>query len=121
MVFRKIERDSQRRKSATGVLARRLQGRLQGNLDNQPAPHSLCLMKLRTDLLKHLRPEDVMESVEANNHRYRPEPLFSQTGNGSLSSVSTSERASEVTRSTDLIRKLRQRADASGTTTARVK
>ena len=78
-------------------------------------------MKLRTDLLKHLRPEDVMESVEAHHHRYKPEPLFSQTGTGSLSSVSTSERASEVTRSTGLIRKLRQRAAATGKTSDRVK
>jgi len=70
-------------------------------------------MKLRTDLLAKLRPEDVMESVETHNHRYRPEPLFSQTGTGSLSSVSTSERASEVARSTDLIRKLTQRAAVS--------
>lgn len=71
-------------------------------------------MKLRTDLLAKLRPEDVMESVETHNHRYKPEPLFSQTGTGSLSSASTSERASEVTRNTVLIRKLTQRAAKSG-------
>ena len=71
-------------------------------------------MKLRSDLLAKLRPEDVMESVETHNHRYKPEPLFSQTGTGSLSSASTGERASEVTRNTDLIRKLTQRAAASG-------
>jgi hypothetical protein len=78
-------------------------------------------MKLRTDLLQHLRPEDVMESVEAHNHRYKPEPLFSQTGTGSLSSASTSERASEVTRNTDLIRKLTQRAGGSGKNSSRAK
>ena len=78
-------------------------------------------MRLRTDLLKHLRPEDVTESVEAHNHRYKPEPHFSQTGTGSLSSASTSERASEVTRSTDLIRKLTQRAAGTGTASGRVK
>jgi hypothetical protein len=71
-------------------------------------------MKLRTDLLANLRPEEVMESVEANNHRYKPEPLFSKTGTGSLSSASTSERASEVERNTDLIRKLTKRAEAPG-------
>jgi hypothetical protein len=71
-------------------------------------------MKLRTDLLAKLRPEDVMESVEAHNHRYKAEPLFSKTGTGSLSSASTSERASEVERNTDLIRKLTKRAGALG-------
>ena len=71
-------------------------------------------MKLRTDLLAELRPEDVMESVETHHHRYKAEPLFSQTGTGSLSSASTSERASEVTRNTVLIRKLTRRAKAPG-------
>jgi hypothetical protein len=71
-------------------------------------------MKLRTDLLAQLRPEDVLESVEAHHHRYKAEPLFSQTGTGSLSSASTSERAHEVARNTALIRKLTQRAAASG-------
>ncbi len=75
-------------------------------------------MKLRIDLLANLRPEDVMESVETHNHRYKPAPLFSQTGTGSLLSSSTSERASEVTRSTDLIRKLTQRAAAAGKKTS---
>jgi hypothetical protein len=73
-------------------------------------------MKLRTDLLAKLRPEDVMESVEAHNHRYKPEPLFSKTGTGSLSSASTSERASEVERNTALIRKLTKRARSAGKT-----
>jgi len=71
-------------------------------------------MKLRTDLLANLRPEDVMESVEAHNHRYNAEPLFSKTGTGSLSSASTSERASEVARNTALIRKLIKRAQSDG-------
>ena len=78
-------------------------------------------MRLRTDLLKHLRPGDVMASVEAHNHRYKPESLFSQTGTGSLSSASMSERASEGTHSTDWIRKLRQRAGRAGMTSDRVK
>lgn len=71
-------------------------------------------MKLRTDLLAKLRPEDLMESVEAHNHRYKAEPLFSKTGTGSLSSASTSERANEVERNTDLIRKLNKRAESAG-------
>ncbi len=71
-------------------------------------------MKLRTDLLAKLRPEEVVESVEANNHRYKAEPLFSKTGTGSLSSASTSERANEVERNTGLIRKLTKRAEQLG-------
>ena len=71
-------------------------------------------MKLRTDLLAKLLPEEVIASVEAHNHRYKAEPLFSQTGTGSLSSASTSERANEVERNTDLIRKLTQRAEQTG-------
>lgn len=58
-------------------------------------------MKLRTDLLAKLRPQDEAESVDAHNHRYKAAPLFSKTGTGSLSSAATDERASEVTRSTD--------------------
>lgn len=71
-------------------------------------------MKLRLDLLEHLHPEDVMEEVLANNHRYKPEPLFSKTGTGSLSSASTEERASEVQRSTELIQKAMERSRLSG-------
>ncbi len=71
-------------------------------------------MKLRLDLLEQLTPEDVLEEVLANNHRYRPEPNFSRTGVGSLSSASTEERAQEEARSTALIEKLKKRARASG-------
>lgn len=71
-------------------------------------------MKLRLDLLKHLTTEDILEEVVANNHRYKPEPLFSKTGTGSLSSASTEERASEEARNTALIQKLRQRAQQTG-------
>ena len=71
-------------------------------------------MKLRLDLLEHLTDQDILEEVLANNHRYKPEPLFSKTGVGSLSPASTEERASEVARSTVLIEKLKLRAQASG-------
>jgi hypothetical protein len=71
-------------------------------------------MKLRLDLLEHLTDEDIMEEVLANNHRYKPEPNFSKTGVGSLSSASTAERAQEEARSTALIARLKQRAQASG-------
>ena len=50
----------------------------------------------------------------ANNHRYKPEPLFSRTGVGSLSSASTEERAQEEARSTALIERLKTGAAASG-------
>jgi len=71
-------------------------------------------MKLRLDLLEHLTDEDIMTSVLENNHRYKPEPLFSKTGTGSLSSASTEERAREVERATELTQKLEQRALQSG-------
>ena len=79
-----------------------------------PRRTTLCPMKLRTDLLKHLTKEDFMEEVLVNNPRYKAEPNFSKTGVGSLSSASTEERASEVERNTALIQKLRQRAQQAG-------
>ena len=75
-------------------------------------------MKLRLDLLEHLTDADILEEVLANNHRYKPEPLFSKTGVGSLSSASTEERAQEEARSTALIARLKQRAQASGQTSS---
>jgi len=71
-------------------------------------------MKLRLDLLEHLRDEDILGEVLANNHRYKPEPLLSKTGVGSLSSATTEERAQEVARSTALIQKLKARAVENG-------
>lgn len=71
-------------------------------------------MKLRTDLLAQITPQDLEQSVERNNHRYKAEPLFSKTGTGSLSSASTEERANEVMHNTALIQKLTQRANNNG-------
>ena len=71
-------------------------------------------MKLRLDLLEQLTDEDILEEVLANNHRYKPEPLFSKTGVGTLSSASTEEGAQEEARSTALIERLKQRAQMSG-------
>ncbi|HEY3898636.1 MAG TPA: hypothetical protein VGM54_08490 [Chthoniobacter sp.] len=71
-------------------------------------------MKLRLDLLKHLTAEDIAQAAEANVHRFKPEPLFSQTGTGSLSSASTEERVREEEHSTELTRKLEERARNSG-------
>jgi len=71
-------------------------------------------MKLRIDLLEHLTDEDILREGLANVHRYKPEPLFSKTGVGSLSSASTVERANEVERSTELIRRLEERARQGG-------
>ena len=72
-------------------------------------------MKLRLDLLEHLTDQDILEEVLANNHRYKPEPLFSKTGVGSLSSASTEERAQEEARSTARIQRAMQRLQQSGT------
>jgi hypothetical protein len=71
-------------------------------------------MKLRLDLLEHLTPEDIRKAAEESVHRFKPEPLLSKTGTGSLSSASTEERAKEVERSTELIRTLEERAQKSG-------
>ena len=71
-------------------------------------------MKLRLDLLKHLTTEDVMEEALATVHRFKPEPLFSKTGTGSLSSASIEERAREELHSMELIRRLEQRAKQAG-------
>jgi hypothetical protein len=71
-------------------------------------------MKLRLDLLEHLTDQDILEEVLANNHRYKPEPNFSRTGVGSLSSASIEERAQEEARSTALIERLKQRSQTSG-------
>jgi hypothetical protein len=72
------------------------------------------MIRLRLDLLEQLTDQDILEEVLTNNHRYKPEPLFSKTGRGSLSSASTKERAQEVKRCTDLTRKLEKRARKSG-------
>jgi hypothetical protein len=71
-------------------------------------------MKLRLDLLEHLTDADILEEVLANNHRYKPDPLFSKTGVGGLSTASTEERAQEEARSTASIQRLKQRAAESG-------
>jgi hypothetical protein len=63
-------------------------------------------MKLRFDLVEEITPEMLMESVLANNHRYKAEPLLSKTGTGSLSPASTEDRAIEEKLSMDLTRKL---------------
>jgi hypothetical protein len=71
-------------------------------------------MKLRFDLVEKLTPEMVMESVLANNHRYKAEPLLSKTGTGSLSPASTEERANEEKLSLDITRKLMPESDSAG-------
>lgn len=73
-------------------------------------------MKLRLDLLEQLTDQDILEEVLANNHRYKPEPLFSKTGVGSLSSASTEERAQEEARSTARIQRAMQRLKQNGKT-----
>jgi hypothetical protein len=72
------------------------------------------MMKVRLDLVEKLTAEDLMEEVLANNHRYKPEPNFSKTGVGSLSSASIEERASEEKRNTALIEKLKKRLQTNG-------
>jgi hypothetical protein len=71
-------------------------------------------MKLRLDLLEQLTAADIRQAAEASVHRFKPEPNFSRTGIGTLSSASTEERASEVVHSMELTQKLEQRARQSG-------
>jgi len=71
-------------------------------------------MKVRTDLLEHLTAEDIRKAAEKSVHRFKPEPRFSKTGTGSLSSASTGERAQEVAHSMALTRKLQARARRNG-------
>ena len=72
-------------------------------------------MKLRFDLVEKITPEMLMESVLANNHRYKAEPLLSKTGTGSLSPASTADRAIEEKLSTEITRKLMSASDNDGT------
>jgi hypothetical protein len=71
-------------------------------------------MKLRLDLLEHLTMEDIAEVALANNPRYKPEPLFSKTGTGSLSPTSTEDSVREAELNTDLIRKVEARQAQAG-------
>ncbi len=76
-------------------------------------------MKLRLDLLEQLRAEDIRQAAEESVHRFKPEPLLSKTGTGSLSSASIEERAREVEHSMELTRKLERRARRNGRTSGR--
>lgn len=71
-------------------------------------------MKLRLDLLKYATPEEALKEALANSPRYKPEPLFSKTGTGSLSSASTEECAKEVERSTERIQRALKQSAKSG-------
>jgi hypothetical protein len=62
-------------------------------------------MKLRLDLLEHLKAKDLRQAAADSVHRFKPEPNFSKTGTGTLSSASTEERAREVEHSMELTRK----------------
>ena len=64
--------------------------------------------------MKHLTDEDILKAVVKNANRVTLEPLFSKTGVGSLSSAPTEERAREVEHSTELTRKLEERAPLNG-------
>jgi hypothetical protein len=75
-------------------------------------------MKLRFDLVEKITPEMLMESVLANNHRYKAEPLLSKTGTGSLSPASTEERANEEKLSSDIAQKIINESTNSGSKTA---
>src|SRR5579871_2748839 len=78
----------------------------------------LCPMRLRYDLAMKVTPKMALKEAQANQHRYKAEPLFSQTGTGSLSSASTKDSAAEAERSTARIQKLMRAAKKNGTPAA---
>jgi len=71
-------------------------------------------MKLRVDLLKHLKAADILEEAAANQHRYKAEPSFSKTGIGHLSPRSMADSAKEAVRSEALTQKLTRRLRKNG-------
>ncbi|HTA29502.1 MAG TPA: hypothetical protein VK731_03415 [Candidatus Cybelea sp.] len=71
-------------------------------------------MKLRLDLLGLLTPADVLKDAAANQHRYKAEPSFSQTGTGHLSPRSMTDSANEAARSQALTQKLMRRLRKNG-------
>ena len=71
-------------------------------------------MKLRIDLLDHLKGEDILEEAAANQHRYKAEPTFCKTGTGHLSPRSTEDSEREAERSRALGEKLTKRLRESG-------
>ncbi len=70
---------------------------------------NMTAMKLRLDLLELLTDEDILEEALAQQPRYRPEPLFSQTGKGYLRSATEEEKAAEIERMKALHERLEQR------------
>lgn len=75
-------------------------------------------MKLRLDMLAQLTAADVLREAAANQHRYKAEPSFSKTGTGYLSPRSMADSAREAERSEALTRKLTQRLQRNGKSTA---
>src|SRR5438874_8439119 len=103
-----IRRKNWRTRASTSCV-RGAVGALQTDLHLGQKRSILWLMKLRLDLLEHLTAEDIKKAAIESAHRFKPEPNFSKTGIGSLSSASTKERAKEVEHSMALTRKLEAR------------
>lgn len=71
-------------------------------------------MRLRYDLATKVTPKMALQELQANQHRYKPEPLFSQTGTGSLSSASTKDLAAADARSEERIQELKRAGKKDG-------
>ena len=67
-------------------------------------------MKLRTDLLKFLTPEDILEDAGFDVHRWSAEPVFAKTGVGFLKPATEEDKAVEMARSEKLLARLKERA-----------
>jgi hypothetical protein len=85
-----------------------------GRLNAMGDTVKVFLMKLRLDLLKHLRMEDIAEEALANQHRYKAEPTFSKTGKGFLLPASEEDRIADMARAERLLQKLEERARVAG-------
>lgn len=69
-------------------------------------------MKLRLDLLEHLKVEDFIEEAAETAHRFKPEPLFATTGKGYLRPATPEEKDEEIKRSAAFIARIMARAEA---------
>jgi hypothetical protein len=70
-------------------------------------------MKLRLDLLKQLTADDIRKAAENSVHRYKPEPLFNQTGVGYLRPATPEEREAEIAHCEATTAKLKKKLEES--------
>jgi hypothetical protein len=67
-------------------------------------------MKLRLDLLKHLKAEDLMEDIGFDIHRWSAEPVFAKTGVGFLKPATEADKVAEAAHFAKITEKVLARA-----------